>query len=229
MPDAHHDVHVRFDTHPAHTSAVTAHLTGSAAGIARDLLASRGFECLDDHTLVLARIDHEEPYWASQSAQELTSQGISTEITPRLLEAIHEEWTWAEHPMAWLTRSEIREVSDEAQKLHDNIRHGRLLIHAHADDHGTVAAVGTYRDTGQSVYLHGENHLRCVAGTFDSIADTLTAFEHVHRDTLRPGPAPMTDTEHQAAHARTSLQAARGRSPEHPGIVPLSPSEGTPR
>lgn len=202
------DVHVRFDTHPAHPSAVTAHLTGTLSDFAHALLTGRGFEHLDEHTLVLARIDHEEPYWANQADQELTGQGITTEITPRLREAIHEEWTWAEHPMSWLTRSEIRDVSNEAQQIHDDIRHGHLIIHAHADDHGTTVAVGTYRDTGQSAYLHGENHLRCVAGTFDSIADALTAFEHAHRDTLRPGPAPMTDTEHQAAHARTSLQAA---------------------
>ncbi|UIX34359.1 DUF317 domain-containing protein [Streptomyces sp. GQFP] len=202
------DLHVRFDTHPAHPSAVTAHLTGTLPDSAHALLTGQGFEPLDEHTMVLVRIDHEEPYWANQADQELTGQSITTEITPRLREAIHEEWTWAEHPMSWLTRSEIRDVSNEAQQIHDDIRHGHLIIHAHADDHGTTVAVGTYRSTGQSVYLHGENHLRCVAGAFDSIADALTAFEHAHRDTLRPGPAPMTDTEHQAAHARTSLQAA---------------------
>ncbi|MFF3372121.1 DUF317 domain-containing protein [Streptomyces sp. NPDC002680] len=200
------DVHVRFDTHPAHSTAVTAHLTGSPQGTAQALLTGRGFETLDDRTMVLARIDHEEPHWANKTAQELADQGIASEITPRLREAIHEEWTWADHPMSWLTRSEIREVSDEAQQIHDDIHHGRLLIHAHADDDGTTVAVGTYRDTGKSVYLHGENHLRCVAGAFDSIAEALTAFERAHRDTLRPGHAPMTDTERQTAQARTSLQ-----------------------
>ncbi|MEU6227517.1 DUF317 domain-containing protein [Streptomyces sp. NPDC047042] len=208
------DVHVRFDTHPAHTSAVTAHLTGGTLGTTHALLTGRGFEPLDEHTMVLARIDHEEPYWANEAAQELAAQGIASDITPPLREAIHEEWTWASHPMSWLTRSEIRNVSDEAQQIHDDIRHGRLLIHAHADDDGATVAVGTYRDTGQSVYLHGENHLRCVAGTFDSIADALTAFERTHRDTLRPGPAPMTDTERQTAQARTSL-----RSPDTPSAA----------
>ncbi|MGQ4436398.1 MULTISPECIES: DUF317 domain-containing protein [unclassified Streptomyces] len=201
------DVHVRFDTHPAHPSAVTAHLAESLPDSARGLLADRGFVLLDEHTMVLARIDHEEPYWAHQAAQKLTAQGITTTITPRLREAIAEEWTWAGHPMSWLTRSEIRAVSDEAQKIHDDIRHGRLIIHAHADDHGTTVAAGTYRDTGTSVYLHGENHLRCVADTFDSITTALTAFEHAHHTTLRPGPAPMTDTERQTAQARVSLQA----------------------
>lgn len=125
--------------------------------------------------------------------------------------------------MSWLTRSEIRNVSDQAQQIHDDIRHGRLLIHAHADDDGATVAVGTFRDTGKSVYLHGENHLRCVAGTFDSIAEALTAFERTHHDTLRPGPAPMTDTERQSAQARTSLQA-----PSTPPAAPTPVTEEVP-
>ncbi|MFD6333788.1 hypothetical protein ACFWGI_29975 [Streptomyces niveus] len=110
--------------------------------------------------------------------------GRTHEITPRLQEAIDEEWTWANYPMPWCSRAEIREVSDAAQKIHDDIRHGRLLIHAH-----TTIAVGTYLDTGKSVYLHGENHLRQIANTFDSPARALTAFEDMHADTMRPGPA----------------------------------------
>jgi hypothetical protein len=41
-------------------------------------------------------------------------------------------------------RSEIREISDQAQKIHDDIHHGHLLIHAHARDGHTTVAVGTY-------------------------------------------------------------------------------------
>ncbi|WP_371551324.1 hypothetical protein OG266_38200 [Streptomyces sp. NBC_00554] len=134
------DVRVRLDAHPARTSAVTAHLTGGPLGPTQALLTGRGFEPLDEHTMVPARIDHEEPYWAHRATQELTDQGVVTEITPRLREAIHEEWTWADHPMSWLTRREIRDVSNEPQQIHDDIRHGRLLIHAHADDNGTVAS-----------------------------------------------------------------------------------------
>ncbi|MET9761738.1 DUF317 domain-containing protein [Streptomyces sp. NPDC006372] len=125
--------------------------------------------------------------------------------------------------MPWCTRAEIREVSNEAQKIHDDIRHGRLIIHAHADDSGTTVAVGTYRDTGKSVYLHGENHLRQIADTFDSPAKALTAFERLHHDTMRPGPAPMTDTERAAGEARTSLgtPATGPQSPAQPlEIVP---------
>uniref|UniRef100_A0AAU2ABA8 Uncharacterized protein n=1 Tax=Streptomyces sp. NBC_00093 TaxID=2975649 RepID=A0AAU2ABA8_9ACTN len=79
------DVRVRFDTHPAHPSAVTAHLTGGTPDIARDLLAGRGFEPLDDHTMILASIDREEPYSAQQAAQELTGQGIAHRVSRPVL------------------------------------------------------------------------------------------------------------------------------------------------
>ncbi|NUS85358.1 MAG: DUF317 domain-containing protein [Streptomyces sp.] len=217
------DAHVRLDAHPTHTSAVTATITGPGQNLARALLTARGFEALNEDTLVMARIDHEEPYWADKAAQALTADGFTTEITPQLREAIDEEWTWANYPMPWCTRAEIREVSDEAQKIYDDIRHGRLLIHAHADDSGTRVAVGTYRDSGKSVYLHGENHLRQIADTFGSPAQALVAFERLHADTMRPGPAPVTDTERAAAQARTSLDT-RATEPEPPAprteIVP---------
>ncbi|MFD4172832.1 hypothetical protein [Streptomyces anulatus] len=66
-------------------------------------------------TLVLVRIDHEEPYWAQNSAQGLTADGITVDVSPRLREAMAEEWTWANYLMPWCTRAEIREVSDQAQ------------------------------------------------------------------------------------------------------------------
>ncbi|WP_141726909.1 DUF317 domain-containing protein, partial [Streptomyces niveus] len=122
------------------------------------------------------------------------------------------------YPMPWCSRAEIREVSGAAQKIHDDIRHGRLLIHAHAQDAHTTVAVGTYLDTGKSVYLHGENHLRQIANSFDSPAHALTAFEDMHADTTRPGPAPMTDTERDTADARTS--------PGTPTTAPEPPSTG---
>ncbi|MFJ8112358.1 DUF317 domain-containing protein [Streptomyces sp. NPDC096132] len=209
------DAYVRLDTHPTHTSAVTATITGSQREPAHAVLTAHGSEAPHDETLVLARIDH-EPYWAEKAAQALTADGCTTEITPRLREAMEEEWTWANHPMRWCTRAEIREVSNEAQKIHDDIRHGRLIIHAHADDSGTTVAVGTYRDSGKNVYLHGENHLRQIADTFDSPAKALTSFERLHGDAMRPGPAPMTDIERAATRARTSLDTP---APE-PEIVP---------
>lgn len=158
--------HVRLDTHPTHPSAVIASLTGAQQDLARRLLIAGGFEALDDHTLVMARIDREEPYWANKTAQTLTAEGITTQITNRLREAIDEEWEWCDYPLPWCTREEVREVSDDAQKIYDDIRHGRLLIHAHAKDHSTTVAIGTYLDTGECVYLHGQDHLRHIANTF---------------------------------------------------------------
>ncbi|MBC2901171.1 DUF317 domain-containing protein [Streptomyces cupreus] len=217
------ETHVRLDTHPTHTSAVTATITGPQREPARAALIARGFEGLDDEILVMARIDHEEPYWAEKAVQALAADGFITEITPRLREAIDEEWTWANHSMPWYTRAEIREISNEAQKIHDDIRHGRLIIHAHAHDNGTTVAVATYRDNGKSVYLHGENHLRQIADTFDSPAQALTAFERLHHDTMRPGPAPMTDTERAAAEAHTTLDTPTTTAEppaQKPEIVP---------
>ncbi|MFE3645871.1 DUF317 domain-containing protein [Streptomyces sp. NPDC059169] len=223
MPTPATDAHVRLDTHPIHPSAVTATVTGPRPHLARALLTARGFEAVNEHTLVMARIDHEEPYWAEKAAQAMTADGITTEINPRLREAIDEEWTWANYPMPWCSRDEIREVSSEAQKIYDDIRRGRLIIHAHADDSGTMVAVGTYPDSGKSVYLHGENHLRQVADTYDSLAQALTAFERLHGDTMRPGPAPLTDTERHAADARTTLvtpAAHPAPAAQKPEIVP---------
>ncbi|MER6355300.1 hypothetical protein ABT186_26655 [Streptomyces sp. NPDC001634] len=56
------DAHVRLDTHPAHPSAVTATLTGTRQDLARGLLTTCGFDPLDDRTMVMARIDREEPF-----------------------------------------------------------------------------------------------------------------------------------------------------------------------
>ncbi|AWN32474.1 DUF317 domain-containing protein [Streptomyces sp. NEAU-S7GS2] len=209
------DAHVRLDTHPTHPSAVIATLTGVQAHVVHVGLEAADWHVVAKNTLVLARIDHEEPYWAENAARELITSGTAVEITPQLREAIDEEWTWANYPMHWCTRTEIREVSAEAQKIYDDIRHGHLLIHAHAHDGHTTVAVGTYLNTGKSVYLHGENHLRQVADTFDSPAQALVSFERLHGDTMRPGPAPMTDTERETAEARTSLDAPPAE-PERP-------------
>ncbi|MFB4420753.1 DUF317 domain-containing protein [Streptomyces sp. QL37] len=212
------DAHVRLDVHPHHSSAVTAVLTGSQAHIAHVALEAGNWSVVGKNTLVLARIDHEEPYWAEWAAEQLAADGITVEITPKLREAMDEEWTWPNYPMHWCTRSEIRQVSNEAQKIHDDIRHGHLLIHAHAHDGHTTVAVGTYlHQSSKSVYLHGEDHLRQVADTFQSPAAALIAFEKAHGAAMRPGPAPLTDTEQDTAQARTSLgPPTAGAEPPRP-------------
>ncbi|MFE9686744.1 DUF317 domain-containing protein [Streptomyces sp. NPDC006285] len=207
------DAHVRLDTHPHHPSAVVATITGTARHIAQAHLSVRGFESVAPDTLVMARIDREEPYWAQQAAEALIAERITAEITPKLRGAINEEWTWPDYPMSWCTRSEIREVSNEAQKIHDDIRYGRLIVHAHAHAHDgwTTKAVGSYRD-GSSVVLHGENHLRTVEASFRTAAEALAAFELLHGAAVRPGPAAQTDVERQADEARSTLAAAPGEA-----------------
>lgn len=207
------DAHVRLDTHPTYPSAVQAVLTGTQSRVALMALEAAGWSVAATNVLVLARIDHEEPYWADDAAKHLTAQGVSVEITPQLQEAIDEEWTWPNYPMPWCTRSEIREISDQAQKIHDDIHHGHLLIHAHAHDGHTTVAVGTYLHRGgKSVYLHGEDHLRQIADTFDSPAEALVAFEKLHAAEMHPGPAPLTDTERAATAARSVFDVTTAKS-----------------
>ncbi|MFD4575768.1 DUF317 domain-containing protein [Streptomyces sp. NPDC058417] len=219
------DAHVRLDRHPTHPSAVQAVLTGTQAHVAVTALEAAGWSLAATRVLVLARIDREEPYWAADAAEHLIAAGISVEITPRLQEAIAEEWNWADHPMPFSSRSRIREISDQAQKIHDDIRHGHLLVHAHAHDGDTTVAVGTYlHQGGKSVHLRGEDHLRQVADTFDSPAQALLAFENAYPDTMRPGPAPLTDTESAAIAARSALdvpEAHHESSRPEPETVPV--------
>lgn len=97
----------------------------------------------------------------------LTHRGdadTTVDITDQLQEEIDTDWTWANHPMTWLDRDEIRIVSADAQKIHDGIASGLLGLHLHAHDGHTTCAVGTYQHA-DSVHLHGENHLRVVSGS----------------------------------------------------------------
>ncbi|GAA2312592.1 hypothetical protein Scani_00130 [Streptomyces caniferus] len=213
------DAHVRLDPHPTHPSAVMATLTGTQAHIPHVGLEAANWDAVAENTLVLARIDHDEPHWAAKAVRELIAEGITVEIAPWLREAIDVDWALATDSKPWSTLAQLREIFAEAQTIFDDIRHGRLLIHAHALDSGTTVAVGTYLDSGKSVHLHGEDRRRQVEHIFDSPAQALVAFERLHGDTMRPGPAPMTDTERAAAEARTSLSAPP-TEPEPPGPGP---------
>ncbi|MFE9736344.1 hypothetical protein ACFYO9_38490, partial [Streptomyces sp. NPDC005863] len=116
MPDTAPDAHVHLALHPQHPSAVVATLTGTTLHTARATLASEGFRPVCDDTMLLVRIDHEEPYYANITANLLCDVGIPVDITDPLQEEIDTEWTWANHPTTWLDRHEIRLVSAEAQK-----------------------------------------------------------------------------------------------------------------
>lgn len=199
------EAHISLTLHPDHSSAVTATLAGpeSSRNAARTALSNRGFHWLDLKTLVLARIDHEEPYYADQAARALRDVGATVEIAPSLQKEIDTEWTYGNYPMTYLDRDEIREVSAEAQRIHDDIASGRLTIHMHARDGWTTVAVGTYRD-GKSVYFHGEDYLRQEVTDYESEAEAVADFQRQHSVAVRPGPAPLTDIERAAAEVLTT-------------------------
>ncbi|GAU71088.1 hypothetical protein SSP35_27_00090 [Streptomyces sp. NBRC 110611] len=198
MPRPGADTFIRLGKHHDHTSAVTATIVGTSIHATRALLSLHGFEPVGQQTMVMVRIDREEPYHAYEAAHALRAQGITVDIAPELLDDINTEWAWANYPMDWLTRDDIREVSNEAQTIYDDIRHGRLTIH-----------------------LHGENHLRVISDIYDSPTQAIADFERLYGDAVRPGPAPATDTEQQAAQARLPTTT------EEPTIAPTLSSEPT--
>ncbi|MEU4949924.1 hypothetical protein [Streptomyces lavendulae] len=201
MPQPTPDTRIHFALHPDQPPAVTATVTGPRSTEAQVALAAHGFRHTGAGFMVLARIDHEEPYYAQQAAQDL-QHDYDVDIEPALQEEIDTEWTWGNHPMTHLTREEIRQVSATAQQIHDDIAAGRLKIHLHAHDGWTTVAVGTYTD-GHSVHLHGEDHLRQFALVYDDEAEAVAEFHRLHSVAVCPGPAPATDTERAAAAAHT--------------------------
>ncbi|MFJ2114579.1 DUF317 domain-containing protein [Streptomyces sp. NPDC087850] len=190
--------HVRLELHPDLGTAVIATITGNPLYLARAALAIHGFRSTSDTTMVLARIDHDAPHYADKAAQALREDGTTVDVDPALQEEIDTEWTYGNYPMHWLTRKEIREVSADAQAIHDAIAAGSLVIHMHAHDGWTNVAVGTYRG-GKSIHLHGEDYLRQETMIFDSETEAIADFLRHHPVAARPGPAPPTDIERAAA------------------------------
>ncbi|MEU8617354.1 DUF317 domain-containing protein [Streptomyces sp. NPDC048623] len=196
MPHARADAHTRFALHPDHHPGIIATTSGLTADAARSHLHDLGWRSTSPTTMVLARIDREEPYYASLSAQQLRCYGFTVEITPDLQDEIDTEWEWGNYPFPWCTRDEVREVSAEAQRIHDDIAEGRLVIHLHADDGQNTVAVGSYT-TGvrRHVHLHGENHVRQVTMTYESETEAIAEFQRLYSVAVRPGPAPLTELE----------------------------------
>ncbi|WP_217201493.1 hypothetical protein [Streptomyces buecherae] len=177
------------------------------------LLAGHGFEPVTERTWVLARIDHHEPYWANLTAQSMVDKGITFQIAPELRKVINTHASQGEHPASSAHHDPLTRASVQAQQIHNDLRHGRLTIHAHAYDGSSTVAVGTYHD-GLSVHLHGEDHLRAVTDVFPSPVQAVSAFQRLHREAVRPGPAPLTHTERQMIEALTSLR--NGQEPQGP-------------
>ncbi|MFE5518455.1 hypothetical protein ACFQ9Q_12125 [Streptomyces virginiae] len=202
MPYAPADAHVSFTLHPDHHPGVLATISGPTSDTARSHMHALGFQSTGPNTMVLARIDREEPYYAARSANELARYGFTVDIAPALQEEIDTEWTWVDYPMPWCTPDEIRRVSADAQRIHDDIATGRLTVHLHANDGHTTVAVGTYA-TGvrRHVHLHGEDHLRQVSLTFQDEAEALAEFHSQYTVAVRPSPAPLTELEQSVRQA----------------------------
>ncbi|MBD0748107.1 hypothetical protein BG418_04950 [Streptomyces sp. CBMA152] len=130
--------------------------------------------------------------------------------------------------MHWLDQDQIREVSNDAQTIYDDIRHGRLTVHLHAHDGWTTVAVGTYQHA-DSVHLHGENHLRVISSTYDTPSEAIADFERMYGDAVRPGPPPPTDTEQQATQALAVLStSAAANTPDAPADPQAAKTEFVP-
>lgn len=173
------------------------------------------------------RIDREEAHYAEAATRALRQAGITVGVALALQQDVDNERAWFDQPMPWLTRQEIREVGAGAQKLHDDIAVGDLVIHRHAafgdGPLRAVLAVGTY-GAGYSVHLQGEDHLRQVARTFDSQEEALADFDLLYGGAVRPGPAPATAAEQRTARilaATTKPDGEPGRAAPSPAAVPV--------
>ncbi|MFF9494359.1 DUF317 domain-containing protein [Streptomyces flaveolus] len=201
MPHAPADAHIHFALHPDHHPGVVATASGPTADAARTHLHGFGFRSTGPDTMVLARIDREAPFYTAKAAHLLQRYGFTTEIDAALQQEIDTEWTWGNYPMPWCSREEIRAVSAAAQRIHDDIAEGRLIIHAHADDGHTTVAVGSCPSgVHRHVHLHGENHLRQITHYRDTEAEALAEFHRLYSVAVRPGPAPLTDLERTVRH-----------------------------
>ncbi|MGA5065300.1 DUF317 domain-containing protein [Streptomyces exfoliatus] len=216
------DAHVRFTLHPDHHPAVIATTSGPTSDAARSHLHDLGFRSTGPTTMVLARIDREEPHYTAQAAQLLQQYGFTTEIDPALQEEIDTEWTWANYPMPWCTRDEIREVGAQAQRIHDDIAEERLIIHLHADDGHTTVACGSYTaGVRRHVHLHGEDHLRQETDTaFDTEAEAVAEFHRLYSVAVRPGPAPLTDLEQAVRQLLAGKPPATTKQTSAPSAEP---------
>ncbi|MBB4984217.1 DUF317 domain-containing protein [Streptomyces nymphaeiformis] len=221
MPYASANAHVHFALHPDHQPAVIATTTGPTADAARSHLYDHGFRSTGPATMVLARIDLEEPHYTARAAEQLRLSGFITEIDPALQEEIDTEWTWANYSMPWCSRAEIREVGAAAQRIHDDIATGHLTIHLHADDGHTTVAVGSYT-TGvrRHIHLHGEDHLRQISTSYDTEAEAVAEFHRLYSVAVRPGPAPLTDLEQAVRRLLTGTTPSTAEATSAPATEP---------
>ncbi|MEW2583033.1 DUF317 domain-containing protein [Streptomyces virginiae] len=228
MSHASVDAHIRFTLHPEHHPSVIATTSGPTSDAARSHLHDLGFRSTGPDTMVLARIDHEEPHYTNAAATQLIRYGFTVEIDPPLQEEIDTEWSWGNYPYPWCTRDEVREVSAEAQRIHDDIAEGRLIIQLHADDGHTTVAVGTYTSgLRRTIHLHGENHLRQITQDYDDEAEAVGEFHKLYTVAVRPGSAPLTERE-KAARQALGITPRTDNDPEVSPAGTTTASRATP-
>ncbi|MYR37123.1 hypothetical protein GTX14_10520 [Streptomyces sp. SID4944] len=76
------DARVRLDIHPTHASAVVAVVSGPDTAEVVTVLEADAWHTVADATLVLVRIDREEPHWAQRTTDRLAADGVTVDITP---------------------------------------------------------------------------------------------------------------------------------------------------
>ncbi|MFG2836150.1 DUF317 domain-containing protein [Streptomyces zaomyceticus] len=118
-------------------------------------------------------------------------------------------------------------MSAEAQRIHDDIAEGRLVVHLHADDGQNTVAVASYT-TGVRchVHLHGEDHVRQVTSTFESETEAIAEFHRLYSVAVRPGPAPLTGLEHTVRQVLTGAALADHRETAAPTAEPPAAGPG---
>ncbi|WP_121831801.1 DUF317 domain-containing protein [Streptomyces sp. S1] len=221
------NAHIHFALHPDHHPGVIATTSGPTADAARSHLHDLGWRSTSPTTMVLARIDRDEPHYAGIAAEQLKRYGFTVDITPGLQDEINTEWEWSNYPFPWCTTEEVREVSAEAQRIHDDIADGRLVVHLHADDgHNTVAVASYTTGVRRHVHLHGENHVRQVTSTFESETEAIAEFHRLYSVAVRPGPAPLTDLERTVRQVLTGAAQADHRRTVAPTAEPPTAGPG---
>ncbi|MBF9071758.1 hypothetical protein [Streptacidiphilus fuscans] len=214
------------------TGAVHADHDGPDAGLARAVLISCGFRPAGQ-AVRLIRVDGEEEHYAAKAVRALREAGFTVTAEPHLdpeQDFSEDDQQWADYPMPWLSREEVLKVSAKAQEIFEDIRSGRLLVHAHAFDGDTPVAVATYVG-GDTVVLHGSDHLRQEIDRNSDPLPALAAFAQHYGATLRPGPAPHTMTEHLVCldqTARLADQATPQPSSNHVAPTRTTPGERRP-
>ena len=213
------------------TGAVNAEHHGPDDGLARAVLISCGFRPAGE-AMRLIRVDGEEEHYAAKAVTALREAGFTVTADPHLdpsQEYSEADQEWVDYPMPWLTREEVLQVSADAQRIFEDIHSGRLLVHAHAFDGDIPVAVATYLG-GDTVVLHGSDHLR---QEIESHADPLHVLESFARQygvTMAPGPAPRTMAEQLVCLDPAARIAERTTNrPSNGSATGTSPAAGQPR